>query len=43
MRQEHEPKAEPRWGIGGQRVMSQMRGYSKVERMVLKRLVKYVH
>lgn len=36
----HEPEAEPGWGNGGQTVLSQMRGCSRVEMKVLKRLLK---
>lgn len=30
VRQGHEPEAEPRWGIRGQRVLNRMRGCNKV-------------
>lgn len=39
----HEPEAETRWEIGGQKVLSWRRWCSKVEMKVLKRVVKWVH
>lgn len=39
----HEPEAEPKWEIGGQRALSQRRWCSKVGIRVLKRVVILVH